>query len=133
MGSCFDCVEPDAHFGQETWEQAEICSAARCSWRWKVRTPGQTLLHLRWRSHEPVHRLHLWNALRWRFPAGHLRGCSTMADGLTASFLAAGGVGEYTAAVTSSHFPRQSASFGFRLLRRSVVPTAQWTCTDRAL
>ena len=19
MGSCFDCVEPDAHFGQETW------------------------------------------------------------------------------------------------------------------
>ena len=23
FGACFDCVEPDAHFGQDTWEQAE--------------------------------------------------------------------------------------------------------------
>ena len=23
MASCFDRIEPDAHFGQETWEQAE--------------------------------------------------------------------------------------------------------------
>ena len=23
MGACFDRIEPDAHFGQETWEKAE--------------------------------------------------------------------------------------------------------------
>ena len=25
MGFCFDVIEPDSHFGKETWEQAESC------------------------------------------------------------------------------------------------------------
>ena len=48
--------------------------------------------------------------------------CSTMAEGLLlASFLAAGGVGEYTAAVTSSHFSTAERQFRFPpVLRRAA-------------
>lgn len=54
-----------------------------------------------------------------------------MAEGLLlASFLAAGGVGEYTAAVTSSHFSTAERQFRFPLSYGGQrPPTAQWTCT----
>ena len=49
---------------------------------------------------------------------------------LLASFLAAGGVGEYTAAVTSSHFSTAERQFRFPLSYGGQrPPTAQWTCT----
>ena len=134
MGSCFDCVEPDAHFGQETWEQAEsvmqrrtvqlaleksglrdsdlscICAGDLMNQR-VVSTYGMRPLEI------PL--LGIYGA------------CSTMAEGLlTASFLAAGGVGEYTAAVTSSHFSTAERQFRFPLSYGGQrPPTAQWTCT----
>ena len=54
-----------------------------------------------------------------------------MAEGLlTASLLASAGIGEYTAAVTSSHFSTAERQFRFPLAYGGQrPPTAQWTCT----
>lgn len=134
FGACFDCVEPDAHFGQDTWEQAESVMQRRtvqlaldkcglqdndlsciCAGDLMNQCIGSTY------GMRPL-----------EIPLLGIYGaCSTMAEGLLlASFLAAGGVGEYTAAVTSSHFSTAERQFRFPLSYGGQrPPTAQWTCT----
>lgn len=57
--------------------------------------------------------------------------CSTMAQALAlASVFADGGIGEYSAAVTSSHFCSAERQFRFPINYGGVrTPTAQWTAT----
>lgn len=57
--------------------------------------------------------------------------CSTMAESLLlAAMFMANGIGEYAAAVTSSHFSTAERQFRFPLSYGGQrPPTAQWTCT----
>ncbi len=134
MGNCFDRIEQDAHFGQETWEQAEStmqretlqmamdkCSlkseeiSCICAGDLMNQCIGST-----------------YGLRPMNIPMLGIYGaCSTMAEGiLTASLLAECGVGEYTAAVTSSHFSTAERQFRFPLSYGGTrPPTAQWTCT----
>lgn len=134
FGKCFDRVETDPHFGQETWEQAEStmqqqtvqlaldkCNLSAdeisciCAGDLMNQCIGST-----------------YGLRPLEIPMLGIYGaCSTMAEGLlTASLLAASGVGEYTAAVTSSHFSTAERQFRFPLAYGGQrPPTAQWTCT----
>lgn len=134
MGDCFDCVEPDAHFGQDTWEQAESTMQRRtiqmaldkcglqesdlgciCAGDLMNQCIGST-----------------YGLRPLEIPMlGVYGACSTMAEGLlVASLLAESGVGEYTAAITSSHYSTAERQFRFPLSYGGQrPPTAQWTCT----
>lgn len=134
MGNCFDRIEQDAHFGQQTWEQAESTMQRE--------TLQMALKKCNLKSEEIscICAGDLMNqcigstyGLRpMSIPMLGIYGaCSTMAEGiLVASLLADSGVGEYTAAVTSSHFSTAERQFRFPLSYGGTrPPTAQWTCT----
>ena len=134
MGSCFDCVEPDAHFGQETWEQAESVMQRRTVQlaleKSGLRDSDLSCICAGDLMNQCIGSTYGMRPLEIPL-LGIYGACSTMAEGLlTASFLAAGGVGEYTAAVTSSHFSTAERQFRFPLSYGGQrPPTAQWTCT----
>ena len=134
MGSCFDCVEPDAHFGQETWEQAESVMQRRTVQlaleKSGLRDSDLSCICAGDLMNQCIGSTYGMRPLEIPL-LGIYGACSTMAEGLlTASFLAAGGVGEYTAAVTSSHFSTAERQFRFPLSYGGQrPPTAQWICT----
>ncbi len=134
LAACFDQIETDPHFGQKTWEQAESMMQRR------------TISLALDKSNLTEHDLacvcagdlmnqcigSTYGLLPLQIPMLGIYGaCSTMAEGiLTASLLAESGVGEYTAAVTSSHFSTAERQFRFPLAYGGQrPPTAQWTCT----
>lgn len=134
FGSCFDHVEEDAHFGQKTWEQAESAlqqQTVRLALKKCALTDGDiTCICAGDLINQCTGSTYGLRPLEIPF-LGIYGACSTMAEGLlTASLLASAGIGEYTAAVTSSHFSTAERQFRFPLAyggQRS--PTAQWTCT----
>ena len=108
MGACFDRIEPDAHFGQETWEKAEstmqrqtvLLALEKCG----MEESQLSCICAGDLINQCTGSTYGLRPLEIPF-LGIYGACSTMAEGLlTASLLAASGVGEYTAAVTSSHF-----------------------------
>ena len=138
MGSCFDCVEPDAHFGQETWEQAESVMQRRTVQlaleKSGLRDSDLSCICAGDLMNQCIGSTYGMRPLEIPL-LGIYGACSTMAEGLlTASFLAAGGVGEYTAAVTSSHFSTAERQFRFPLSYGGQrPPTAQFRtgCASR--
>ncbi len=133
-GVCFDRIETDPYFGQDTWEKAES-------------TMQQETVQLALKkcnlSDSDISCICAGDLMNqcssstyglrpFQIPMLGIYGaCSTMAEGiLTASLLAASGVGEYTAAITSSHFSTAERQFRYPLAYGGQrPPTAQWTCT----
>lgn len=134
LGNCFDCVEPDAHFGEDTWEQAESTMQRRTVQlaleKCGLRDSDLSCICAGDLMNQCIGSTYGMRPLEIPL-LGVYGACSTMAEGLLlASFLAAGGVGEYTAAVTSSHFSTAERQFRFPLSYGGQrPPTAQWTCT----
>ena len=133
-GKCFDRVELDPYFGQDTWEKAESTmqqqtiqlALKKCSLSDKdicCICAGDLL-------NQCIGAVYGLRPLEIPM-LGIYGACSTMAEGiLIASLIAASGIGEYTAAVTSSHFSTAERQFRFPLAYGSQrPPTAQWTCT----
>lgn len=134
LGECFDRVEKDSHFGQETWEQAES------------QLQKQTVeMAIKKASLKPSDIDYIFSGdlvnqcisstygLReFDIPFLGLYGaCSTMAEGLLlSSLLTDCGVGGKIAAATSSHFSTAERQFRFPLSYGGQrTPSAQWTCT----
>lgn len=134
MGSCFDRIEPDAHFGQDTWEQAES-TMQRQTIQLALDKSGLKDSDLSCICAGDLLNQCIGSTYGLRpleIPLLGIYGaCSTMAEGLlVASLLAESGIGEYTAAVTSSHFSTAERQFRFPLSYGGQrPPTAQWTCT----
>lgn len=134
LGYCFDRVETDAHFGQETWEQAESTmqrqtlqlALSKCN----LQESDIACICAGDLMNQCIGSTYGLRSMEIPF-LGIYGACSTMAEGiLTASLLADAGVGEYTAALTSSHFSTAERQFRFPLSYGGTrPPTAQWTCT----
>ena len=133
-GSCFDYIDKDDRFGQDSFEGAESAMQGLAL---------QTVLEKRGVSGKDISVLFggdLLNqcagsayALRGLSPAylGLYGACSTMAESLLlASLLIDGGCAKKVAALTSSHFCSAERQFRFPLEYGSVrPPTSQWTVT----
>ena len=130
----FDEIEPDEHFGQETWEKAESELLKRTV------TLAIKKLGVKEADIDCIFAGDLLNqcisstfALRGMgIPVLGLYGaCSTMAEGLAlASILTDSGIGERTVAATCSHFCTAERQFRLPLAYGGQrTPTAQQTCT----
>ena len=134
LGSCFDKIVPDSHFGQKTWEQAEsrfqleaVSIAVRKASLTKedidVICAGDLINQCTGSS---------YGLRQLDIPFLGLYGaCSTMAESLlTASLFTDSGAAMRTAAVTSSHFSTAERQFRAPLSYGGQrTPTSQWTCT----
>ena len=134
LGGRFDVEEPDAYFGQSTWESAESAMLRRCLT--KLLAAGQT------RPEELDYLLagDLQNqctassfAVRGvRAPyLGLYSACATFAEAVgLAAVLIDGGFAARCAALASSHFCAAERQYRFPLEYGGVrTPTAQWTVT----
>ena len=134
LGSCFDEVVSDSHFGTATWEQAES--------RFQLEAVGLALRKAQLTENDidiicagDLINQCIGSAYSMRELAipflGLYGACSTMAEGLLiASILTDCGIAEHAAAVTSSHFSTAERQFRFPLSYGGQrTPTAQWTCT----
>ena len=134
LGACFDQIEKDSHFGQETWEQAES--------ELQKRTVQLAMkkVNLQPEDIDYIFAGDLINqctgttyGLRdLNIPfLGIYGACSTMAEGmLLAALLTDGGMGGKIIAATSSHFSTAERQFRFPLSYGGQrTPSSQWTCT----
>lgn len=134
LGSCFDEVVEDSHFGRSTWEQAEsrfqqeaVSLAVRKAGLVKedldVILSGDLI-------NQCIGSTYGLRELDVPF-LGIYGACSTMAEGLLlASVLVESGCAKRAAAVTSSHFSTAERQFRAPLSYGGQrTPTAQWTCT----
>lgn len=134
LGSCFDQVSADSHFGQDSWEKGESEMLRRCfglACQKAAVTPAQLdyllsgdLLNQCTGSafalkDSPVPYFGLYGA------------CSTMAESLSlGALLVDGGFGDTVCAATGSHFCSSERQFRFPLeYGGQRTPTAQWTVT----
>ena len=133
LGSCFDMVEQDSHFGKETWEQAESEMLSRAV-NMAIDSSGMTREAINCIfSGDLINQcLSTTYGLRdMKIPfLGIYGACSTIAEGiLLASCFAESSGGNFMAA-TSSHFSTAERQFRFPLSYGGQrTPTAQWTCT----
>ncbi len=134
MGQCFDRVEPDAYFGQKTWEQAES-QMQQETLTLALAKSGLTAQSLGCILAGDLMDQCIGSTFGLRSFGIPLLGiygaCSTMAEGLLlSSVLTASGAVTYAAAVTSSHFSTAEKQFRYPLSYGGQrPPTAQWTCT----
>ena len=130
----FDHVEQDDTFGEKSWEKAES-SMQKMALSIALSKAGQAVSNL-----DVLFAGDLLNqcigsgfAVRGQdVPFFGLYGaCSTMAEGLAlAAMLLDGGFGEFTGAVTSSHFCSAERQYRTPLAYGGQrTPTAQWTVT----
>ncbi len=134
LGSCFDKIITDSHFGKDTWEQAETqfqLEAVRLALEkadlskeeLDVICAGDLI-------NQCIGSAYSVRELAVPF-LGLYGACSTMAEGLLiSSILTDCGIARHAAAVTSSHFSTAERQFRFPLSYGGQrTPTAQWTCT----
>ena len=134
LGSCFDEVISDSHFGEDTWEQAEtrfqleavglaLGKARLCKDDIDIICAGDLI-------NQCIGSAYSVRELAMPF-LGLYGACSTIAEGLIiAALLADSGAALRTAAVTSSHFSTAERQFRYPLSYGGQrTPTAQWTCT----
>ncbi|MBQ8687388.1 MAG: stage V sporulation protein AD [Ruminococcus sp.] len=134
MGQCFDRVEPDSHFGQESWEQAESRMQQETIYRAMEKAgaqPEQIDLIL---AGDLINQCtsSTYSLRPFAIPfLGLFGACSTMAEGIvTGSLLLEAGAGNRAVAATSSHFSTAERQFRYPLSYGGQrPPTAQWTCT----
>lgn len=134
LADSFDFICEDDTFGEDSWEKAESAMQK------------QVLSAALDKAKQPVSKLDflfagdlLNQCIGSSFAArgqdvsffGLYGACSTMAEGLSlAAMLLDGGFGEWTAAVTSSHFCSAERQYRTPLEYGSQrTPTAQWTAT----
>ncbi len=134
LGSCFDYVDDSPDFGESTWEKAES--------RLQQLAFGQALSK-GGLSESDIDFMFAGDLLNQCAASGYgmrdngvsffgLYGaCSTMAESLAlAAIFADNGIGQYTAAVTSSHFCSAERQFRFpENYGGQRTPTSQWTAT----
>jgi stage V sporulation protein AD len=134
LGSCFDMVIEDSHFGTTTWEKAEsrfqketMCAAIRKGSLVKEDIDAVFAGDLINQCTGSTYGL---RELDIPF-LGLYGACSTMAEGLLlSSLLIDSGAAKKAAAVTSSHFSTAERQFRFPLSYGGQrTPTSQWTCT----
>lgn len=134
MGKCFDRVEEDSHFGQETWEQAESRMQQETIYLAMQKAnikPEDTDLIL---AGDLINQCtsSTYSLRPFGIPfLGLFGACSTMAEGLAiGSLLLENGAGRRAAAATSSHFSTAERQFRYPLSYGGQrPPSAQWTCT----
>ena len=134
LGQCFDRIEEDSYFGQDTWEKAEselqkqavelvLSKASLTSDTIDFMFAGDLLNQC----------IGTTFGLRdLDIPLLGIYGaCSTMAEGLLLSaIMTDNGLGGNVVAVTSSHFCTAERQFRLPLSYGGQrTPTAQWTCT----
>ena len=134
LGDRFDQIEPDAWFGQKTWEQAESAMLRRSldlACEKAATAPGAVdyLLSGDLQNQCAGAAYALRDAGAPYF--GLYGACSTMAEALTlGAMLIAGGYAETCAALTGSHYCTAERQYRFPLSYGCVrTPTAQWTVT----
>ena len=133
LGSCFDVVEEDSHFGKETWEQAESEMLSRTV-KLAVEQSGKAQENINCifagdLINQCLSATYGLRSLKIPF-LGIYGACSTIAEGmLLASCFSECSGGNFMAA-TSSHFSTAERQFRFPLSYGGQrTPTAQWTCT----
>ena len=133
LGSCFDVVEEDSHFGKETWEQAESEMMSRTV-KLAAENSGMDI--------EDINCIFAGDLLNQCLSAtyglrslkipflGIYGACSTIAEGILLSSCFSECSGGSFMAATSSHFSTAERQFRFPLSYGGQrTPTAQWTCT----
>ena len=134
FSDCFDRVESDSYFGEETWEKAES-RLQQNTVELALQKGGFSAEEIDWifsgdLINQCIGSTYGLRALEIPF-LGIYGACSTMAEGLVlASLLLDGKVGNRVVAATSSHFSTAERQFRFPLSYGGQrTPTAQWTCT----
>ncbi len=134
LGSCFDIVETDSYFGQDTWEKAESqlqkLALSRAMAKGAVEAEDLDCVFSGDLLNQCVGSSFALRGLD--VPSMGLYGaCSTMAESLLlAAMLLGGGFGSTAAAMTSSHFATAERQFRTPMeYGGQRTPTAQWTVT----
>ncbi|MBR5405213.1 MAG: stage V sporulation protein AD [Oscillospiraceae bacterium] len=133
LGSCFDRIEPDSRFGQNTWEQAESAMQRRAVklLLQKAGIPAEALscviagdlINQCTSSTFAVRSLNIPYL-------GIFSACATFAEGLLLGTVLTGSGVPRCAVLTSSHFSSAERQFRFPLAYGGQrTPNAQWTCT----
>ena len=134
IGTCFDKIETDSYFGQDTWEKAES--------ELQKQTVGLAISKAGLKDadidyilsgdliNQCIGTTYGLRSLNIPF-LGIYGACSTMAEGLLlGSLLTDSGIGGNIAAATSSHFSTAERQFRFPLSYGGQrTPSAQGTCT----
>ena len=134
LGSCFDEVSPDSHFGQDSWEKGESEMLKRC-FRRVCQKAAVAPAQLDYLLSGDLLNQCTGSAFALRdvpVPYFGLYGaCSTMAESLSlGALLVDGGFAELVCAATGSHFCSSERQFRFPLeYGGQRTPTAQWTVT----
>ncbi len=134
MGECFDRIEQDPCFGEETWEQAESRLQADtlqlAMEKGNLQPAALDCIIAGDLVNQCTSSTFALRSLGVPF-LGVYGACSTMAESLLiASLLVDGGFCQNAAAVTSSHFSTAERQFRFPLSYGGQrTPTSQWTCT----
>ena len=134
LGSCFDRVVTDSHFGRDTWEQAET-QLQLDTLSLALGKAGLSAEDIDLACAGDLENQCIASAYSMRETGcpflGLYGACSTMAEGLiTAALMTEAGIAEHSLALTSSHFSAAERQFRFPLSYGGQrTPTAQWTCT----
>lgn len=134
LGSCFDYVSEESDFGENTWEKAESRlqqhALEQALIRGSIAESDISFIFAGDLLNQCTSSAYSIRNSGIRF-FGLYGACSTMAESLClASVFADNGIGEYNAALTSSHFCSAERQFRFpETYGGQRPPTAQWTAT----
>lgn len=134
LGSCFDKISSDSHFGKETWEQAES-ELQKQTVELAISKSGLKSDDIDYifsgdLVNQCIATTYGLRSLNIPF-LGLYGACSTMSEGLMlAALLTDSGIGGNIIAAASSHFSTAERQFRFPLSYGGQrTPSAQWTCT----
>ncbi len=134
LGSCYDYISEDSTFGESTWEKAESRlqqHALECALAKGGISEGEiSFIFAGDLLNQCTGSAYSIRATNIPF-IGLYGACSTMAESLAlASIFADNNIGNYIAALTSSHFCSAERQFRFpETYGGQRTPTAQWTAT----
>ena len=134
IGDCFDAIEEDSYFGQDSWEKAESEMQKRAV-KMAIAHSGLVVDDIDFIfSGDLINQCtsSSYGLRDLNIPFLGLYGaCSTMAEGLLiSSIMVSGGFAKHTVNATSSHFSTAEKQCRFPLSYGGQrTPYAQWTCT----
>lgn len=134
LGDCFDKIDSDSYFGQETWEKAESelqrQTVELSITKAKLKNKDIDFMFAGDLLNQCIGTTYGLRDLNIPL-LGIYGACSTMAEGLLlSSIMTDNGLGGNIVAVTSSHFCTAERQFRLPLSYGGQrTPTAQWTCT----
>lgn len=134
LGSCYDYISEDSTFGENSWEKSESRlqqhALEYALSKGKVSEGDISFIFAGDLLNQCTGSAYSIRGTEIPF-IGLYGACSTMAESLAlASIFTDNGVGEYNAAITSSHFCSAERQFRFpETYGGQRTPTAQWTAT----